>query len=204
MRALVVPGAVTGAMLFLKKGSKESDSIKPVLTQQSTEKITALATWEDPAGFNFSYPENLEIDSHEEDEENYAHLELTSPDYDGRVVIWAQDTSYQDIETWSQKEAADEQVIDTDLGGEPAKKVSYSDPQKVVVATIDVDALVLVEMFPDERGYWQEVYSDILDSFAFIPLESEEGQASSGTSGGGTTSGGAGGQIVVEPEEVIE
>lgn len=159
-----------------------------------------LAHWEDPAGFSFSYPENIAIDPHEEDMENYAHLELTATGYQGKILIWCQETEYADIEDWAEDEATEgAQIFDTELGGEPAKKVAWIEPEKLVTATIDVDALVLLEMFPDEEGYWQEVYDQILTSFAFIPLEGEEAVAPGPWEG----EGGAGG-IIEEPEEVIE
>lgn len=189
-----------GGMVFLK--SKGSSSLLSPVGQESLgeEEEVKLALWEDPAGFSFSYPEDVKIDPHEEDTENYAHLELTSPNYEGKIFIWVQDTDYTDIEDWVEKEATEgAQVFDTELGGEPAKKVAYSEPTKLVTAAIDIDALVLVEMMPGKEGYWQEIYDQILSSFTFVPLEGEEAAAPGPWEGAG-----GGGGIIEESEEVIE
>jgi len=187
---------IIGGIVFTFK-SRRASVISPV--GELKPEVT-LATWEDQAGFAFSYPEEIEIDPHKEDMENYAHLELTSPDHSGNILIWVKDTSYTDIEKWPEEEATrGGQVFETELDGEPAKKIAYTDPEKLVTAAIDVDALVLLEMIPDEEGYWQEVYDQILATFAFVPLEGEEAVAPGPWEGAG----GAGG-IIEEPEEVIE
>lgn len=205
-KLIIVVGLVAIALLILAIGimffrlRKLSPLLSP-LTQEAPEvEMTQLVTWEDPAGFSFSYPENIKIDPHEGDTENYSHLELTNPDYSGNILIWVKDTNYLTIEDWVEEEVGEgAQVFDTELGGEPAKKVAFTEPGKLITATIDVDALVLVEMVPDEEGYWQEIYNQILSSFTFIPLGGEEAIAPGPWEGAG----GAGG-IIEEPEEVIE
>jgi hypothetical protein len=198
---------IIGVLLFLGgtflffKSLKKSSFVKPVFEVEPTTTEVKVVFWEDPSGFSFLYPEGIEIDPHEEDEESYAHLDLTSPDYPGHIVIWAKDTDFKDIESWAEEEAGSGQVFDTELGGESAKKIAFSDPQKMIVGAIDIDALVLIEMMPDEGGFWQKVYDDLLASFEFIPLEDEEKAAA--PSSAGSTSGG-GSQIIEEPEEVIE
>lgn len=188
---LLLPAIIIA--IRIKKGS----SIVSPVTGPTVESEVKLTTWEDPAGFSFSYPENIAIDPHEEDEENYAHLELISPsDSEGKIIIWVKETDYTDIEDWVEEASRDVQVLDTELDGEPAKKIAYSDPQKLVTAAIDIDALVLIEMTPDDQDYWQAVYDQILKSFTFIPLEGEAttAPAPAESSGG----------IIEEPEEVIE
>lgn len=200
---ILVVLVLAGGIIVFKIKKSRAPLVGPVVQETESPKLT---TWEDPAGFSFSYPEEVEIDSHEEDTENYAHLELTSPGRFGNVQVWVKETDYSEIEDWVDEEVGlpagkageEEQIFDTELGGEPAKKIAYSDPEKLVTAAIDVDALVLIEMTPDEEGYWQDVYNQILDSFAFIPLEGEEAAAPETTSGGGDEG------VVWETEEVIE
>jgi len=159
-----------------------------------------LLTWEDPAGFKFSYPNEIKINPHEEDTANYAHLELTSTNHSGGILIWMKDTNYKDLEDWTKKEATgDAQIFDSELGGKPAKKVAYVSPKKLVVATIDVDVLVLVEVSLDEEGYWQGVSDQILSSFEFIPLAGEEKAAPGAWEGTG-----GGGGVIEEEEEIVE
>ena len=187
---ILTVGAV--AVVRLKK-----QSILSPLGETPTQKAQLL-TWEDPAGFKFSYPAEVKIDPHEEDTLNYAHLELTSQGHPGGILIWMKDTNYKDLEDWTKKEATGgAQVFDSELGGKPAKKVAYVSPQKLVVAAIDVDVLVLVEVSLDEEGYWQGVSDQILSSFEFIPLEGEPTSAAPGSRQGG-------GGVIEEEEEIVE
>lgn len=202
-KLLIVAGLV-GFLLVLMaaiflKFKRTTSFISPIVSPVERKEVK-LVTWEDPAGFSFDYPENIGIDPHEEDEENYAHLELTSPDHPGGIIIWVKETIYNNIKDWVEKEATEgSQILDSELGGQPAKKIASSEPRKLVTATIDVDALVLIEMIPDGEGYWQEVYDQVIGSFAFIPLGDEEAVAPGPWEGAG----GAGG-IIEEAEEVIE
>ena len=195
---LIIAFILAGVIVWQLK--KNSSLINPT-TGPSVESSSAvkLTLWEDAAGFSFSYPEDIRIDHHEEDEENYAHLELTTPLHEGKIIILVKETEYVDIETWSEETNIEAQVLDTELGAKPAKKMAYTDPQKIVTAAVDVDALVLIEMIPDKEGYWSKVYDQILKSFTFIPLE---GEASSAETSEGQ--GGAGANIIEEAEEVIE
>jgi hypothetical protein len=194
---LIIIVLVVGGAILIWRFQKIGPLVTPIGEQ--TEEAEALA-WEDQAGFSFLYPEEIEIDPHEEDAESYAHLELTSADHPGRILIWVKETDYQDIGSWADEEASPGgQILDTQLGEESAKKIAYSDPEKLVVAAIDVDALVLLEMEPGEEGYWQEIFDQILESFAFIPIEGEE-VAEPAEDGGAS----AGSGVIWEVEEVIE
>jgi len=186
---ILTVGAV--AVVRLKK-----QSILSPLGETPTQKAQ-LPSWEDPAGFKFSYPDGIKINPHEEDTVNYAHLELTSTGHSGGILIWMKDTNYKTLDEWVKDEASDAQVFDSELGGKPAKKVAYVSPQKLVVATIDVDVLVLVEVSLDEEGYWQGVNDQILSSFEFIPLEGEPTSAAPGSRQGG-------GGVIEEEEEIVE
>lgn len=182
------------AIVRLKK-----QSILSPLGETPTQKAQ-LSSWEDPAGFKFSYPAEVKIDPHEEDTLNYAHLELTTTNHSGGILIWMKDTNYKDLEDWTKKEATGgAQVFDSELGGKPAKKIAYMSPKKLVVATIDVDVLVLVEVSLDEEGYWQGVSDQILSSFEFIPLE---GEARPTSTAPGSRQGGGG--VIEEEEEIVE
>ena len=193
---IVIILVLAGGIIVFKIKKSRLPLVGPIVQETETPELT---TWEDPAGFSFSYPEEIEIDPHEEDTENYAHLELTSSGRSGNIQVWVKETDYSDTEDWVEEEVGEkEQVFDTELDGEPAKKVAYTDPERLVVVAIDVDALVLIEMTPDEEGYWQEIYNQILSSFTFIPLEGEEGVVPETTSGGGDEG------IIWEAEEVIE
>jgi len=198
----LVLGTIIGVVILLVATIavirfRKPTAISP-LGETPTQKAQLL-TWEDPAGFKFSYPDGIKINPHEEDTANYAHLELTASEHSGGILIWMKDTNYKDLEDWTKKDpsASSGQVFDSELGGKPAKKVAYVSPQKLVVAAIDVDVLVLVEVSLDEEGYWQEVSDQMLSSFEFIPLEGEPTSAAPGSGQGG-------GGVIEEEEEIVE
>ncbi|MBL7150769.1 hypothetical protein ISS86_02475 [Candidatus Microgenomates bacterium] len=171
--AVVLVLSIAAIIIFKSKQKTGIDTPLDSPTVESSS-VAKLTVWDDPAGFSFSYPEEIEIDPHSEDEENYAHLELIlSSEPGGRIIIWVKESDFTDIEDWAEATAGG-QIFDTELDAEPAKKIAYSEPTKLVTAAIDVDALVLIEMIPDKKGYWQKVYDKILSSFKFIPLEGEE------------------------------
>jgi len=136
-----------------------------------------LVLWEDPAGFSFQYPKGLTVDKHDEDTENYAHVELTSTDNKGRVIVWVKDTTATTIAQWlkNDKSLKDAVSVDTTLGGNEAKKVMVKDPtKKQITATLDEDVLVLIETELDEEGFWQKVNDGILGSMTFSTTPKNE------------------------------
>lgn len=191
--------AAAGFFYFKFYQKKSSNLINPLGSQNQNE--TKLAVWKDPAGFKFSYPQDIKINNHPEDEENYAHLELTSTSHPGSILIWMKDTNYKNIQDWVKKEASasSAQVFDSDLGDHPAQKVALSNPQKMVTATLDGNVLVLVEVYPQD-SWWNQTYNQILSSFEFIPLAGEITPPQTSGSSGQSSGGG----IVDEGEEIIE
>lgn len=186
MAVLVLGG---GLVAFRLSASRRV--ISPV-EPTPTPATGRLLTWEDPAGFKFTYPAEIKIDSHPEDKINYANLDL------GKMKILMADNSYKSLEDWAKKQqAAGGQVLDSNLGEKPAKKAIFATPSKIVIATIDAEALVLLEIDLGEGNYWTQVYNDLVASFEFIPLASEPTPpaAKSGSSGGG---------VIEEEEEIVE
>jgi len=160
---------------------KQEEPISPAIKLEKPEEILApLVTWSDPAGFSFAYPSNLQIDPHQEDKENYAHLELREENHAGGIIIWMKDTNYKTIDDWAKKEsgAASWQIFETTLGGREAKKVAYKDG-RVTTAALDEEVIVLLELFGDNQ-FWQPVYEKIIESFEFIPLAQASPPATSG------------------------
>jgi len=203
-KVLIIIGVLVliaiGVFVFLYQ--KTSSKMVNPLTQTEQNQGGKLLVWEDPAGFKFSYPEEIKIDNHPEDEENYAHLELTLVSHPGSILIWMKDTTYKEIGDWVKKEAlVGAQVFDSELGGNPAKKIAFNNPQKLGTATLDGNAIVLIEVYPQD-SWWNETYNQILKSFEFIPLQGEEISTPAKVSGssGQTVEGG----IIDEGEEVVE
>jgi hypothetical protein len=163
----------------------------PKKVQKTAEVIASptpkedLVTWDDPAGFTFRYPKGLTVDKHDEDTENYAHVELTSTGHPGRVIVWAKDTTATTIAQWlkNEKSLKDAVSIDTTLGGNEAKKVMVKEPKKKqITATLDEDIVVIVETELDDEEFWKNVNDTIVGSLSFSTSQKENtaGSASSG------------------------
>jgi hypothetical protein len=200
--ALILGLILVGGGLFLifNPFNKPSSLISP-MGADNQEKEVALKVWEDPAGFNFSYFEGIEIDNHEEDEENYAHLELTSQDYPGSILVWVKDKTEKNLDDWVTNQEGSPQVLDSELGGQPAKKMAFLSPKKMMTVAFDQEVVIIVEVFP-ENEWWDKAYQQVIESFELVPLEKED-KAKVNAPGAWEGSGGDSG-IIDEGEEIVE
>jgi len=171
--AVVVLAVVgVGVVYFFQKKSlviTPGESVVPTPTP-----VVELTTWNDPAGFSFQYPKDLTVDKNEEDNENYAHVELTSKNHPGSVIVWVSDPP----RTWPPKEGTS---IDTTLGGVAAKKILISTPSaKLIVGALSEGLLFKIEGTLTDKPYWQTVEDGIVKTFAFTPDTSAGSGQSSG------------------------
>jgi len=181
-KSVVIAGIIFGTALLIGIGvwvrnTLGKKSIPKEVSQLSEAKVPELATWEDQAGFSFQYPKDVLINKHDEDLENYAHIEFTSATHSGRLIVWAKDTTYGDIAAWAagDKTLANASIIDTTLGGKKAKKISISEPsKKLITGTIEDQILFTIETEPQSGDpFWTDTYATIVQSYAFTPLASD-------------------------------
>lgn len=195
----VLVGGVGAGIFLWTKQSKPS----PIVSVAAPTPVPIeLAAWTDPAGFTFDYPKDVSVNPHEEDKENYAHVELTHKDHPGRVIVWMKDLPAPDLVTWVKKEKVfiGASVLDTTLGGKPAKKILITDPaKKLVVGAIDNDVLVTVEGELTDEAYWSDIHQKVVGSLVFV---STGAKSSTQTTAPSEISGGGGGSV--EEEEVLE
>ena len=199
---------------------------KPVVTSEGLQSSTTLSTpspvsskiWDDPAGFTFQYPEGLMLNKHEEDNENYAHVELTDASHKGNVIVWVKDAPKgksrkvvtllaEWIESDTRFDSAN--ILDTTLGGKPAKKILLQIPKKMIISgTLSDGLLFSVEGDFDDTEYWTPIYTRITDSFQFTtPKDVQMGvtQPVTGQSIQPIVNESAGGvEEAVDEEEIIE
>lgn len=171
----------------------------------ATPTPVPLKTWTDETGFNFQYPQDMLVNKHDEDKENYAHLEFTHPAHPGSVIVWAKDppvdkngNAIKDISAWisAQKMYEGTSVVDTTLGGATAKKIFLTADKKTVVSAIADDLFFLIEANLNDAPYWTNVQTGIINSLTFNTAKKNAG---SGAVSGDTDSSGA-----VDEEEVVE
>ncbi|MBI4062369.1 hypothetical protein HY410_00450 [Candidatus Gottesmanbacteria bacterium] len=150
---------------------------KPMLEQQAAPAVIAeLLSWRDPNGFSFQYPDGLSVNKHDEDKQNYAHIEFTHPEHPGNVIVWGKDTTAVDSAAWvkTEKKFKDASILDTTFANFPGKKVLIADPKQIIVGTVDDGIVWTVEGFLTDSEFWTNVHTTIADSFKFIPIGSNE------------------------------
>ncbi|MBI3955989.1 hypothetical protein HY339_01925 [Candidatus Gottesmanbacteria bacterium] len=178
---------------------------KPAPVEQSAAPTPApvqLLTWTDPNGFTFQYPEGLNVNRHDEDKENYAHIEFTHPDHPGKIIIWGKDPArgVTDTASWlkNEKRFTGASVLDTQLGGQKAAKVMVEGVTRMLVVGTIYDSIIWsVEATLDDAQFWTGVHATIVDSFAFVPVK-EPGTAASSDPAPIVE------DVAVDEEEVVE
>lgn len=189
--SIIVLGVIVAGVFFFSQ--KNTKIISPGEVVSNPTPAVEMTTWDDPAGFSFQYPKDLSVNKHEEDPDNYAHVELTSKDHQGSIIVWASDLpkGVTTLDSWVKKLYSTGTSIDTILGGEPAKKILVSSPSaKLIVGTVSEGLLFYVDGTLTDKAYWQSVEDGIVTTFALTPDTS---------AGSGQSSGDA-----VDEEEVVQ
>lgn len=143
-----------------------------------------LLTWNDPNGFTFRYPEGLSVNIHDEDKENYAHLEFTHPDHPGNLIVWGKDPDrgVTDAAGWvkNEKRFTGAGVLDTEMGGQRAAKVIVDGVTRMLVSGMVYENIVWsVEATLEDADFWRKVHTTVADSFAFVSVKEQGSQAAS-------------------------
>lgn len=183
---------------------KKKKTINPLGVQEKKEEFNfKWKLWEDPAGFSFEYPDEVEIDIHAEDEANYSFLTLTSKERKGKLDIICNDSQYADINEWLSEDSLVKQGsgLETQVASVSGQRVALGNGREII-AFIDWDEVIYtIDKTPEkELDYWDEICSHILFSFKLIPLEGETEEQFSEWLGGFDTSG----MDVVEAVEIIQ
>lgn len=182
---ILVLGVITGGVFFFSQ--KNINVIPPseeVVSSPTPTPSVDLTTWTDPAGFSFRYPKDISVNTHEEDPDNYAHVELTSKNHPGSVIVWVSDLpkGITTVASWVSKLYPTATTIDSTLGSEPAKKILVASPSaKLIVGTVSEGLLFYVDGTLTDKEYWQTVEDGIVKTFVFLPDTSVSSNTSAGS-----------------------
>lgn len=177
----LIGGLIIGGLVLTRRSASDAGNVPVLSTPTLAPTPAAIITWNDPAGFTFTYQEGIAINKHDENQNDYAQVEMTHPDHPGGLTVWARDTKYTDVTAWIKGEKAytGANSIDTILGNQPAKKVMIAgEPNRLVTGTISDQILFSIEAELIDREFWTMVHNTISDSFVFVPLEGETVQVS--------------------------
>lgn len=144
---IVILAAISLFFFWPKKESPLSPQVWETTTFKKPEAPAKLLSYKDPLGFSFSYPDSFSLNTHPEDSQNYADVELTAKN--GTVKFLVSDTIYEDINAWQKEEFKNANFLDTKLGNLEAKKV-YTDT-KIILATLWDGMLFQVEATPADN-----------------------------------------------------
>lgn len=199
----IVAGIAIGGGVYAWQAAAKSDSSTPIVAEAAPLPALEEKIWKDASGFTFTYPADMIVDQHDEDQDNYAHVELTHKDHPGSLIVWAKDVprGVSDAASWikKDKQLAVGVAMDTTLGGEKAVQVTHATPARITVGTVYDDVLWYIEVIPDDVVYWKSVFDRVTGSFAFVPMS----DAPSGASSVGEAEDGAY-EEAVDEEEIIE
>ncbi len=178
-------------------------AVSPLAKVTPNPTLEELSTWTDPADFSFQYPKSLSLNPHNEDQANYAHVELVSASHSGSLIIWVKDTNVDTIDGWVIQQKI-KNAIDSELAGTAAKKVLTADEKnKITLSAINNGYLYQIEVnptdLPAQAGgeFWNKIFSQVSSTFTFISSATNTNQ-DAGTADQGSAEG------VSEGEEVIE
>lgn len=193
---------MSGGYLWWMKSRAGSSGASREVEATPTPTPSKLLTWNDPNGFTFQYPEGSSVNKHDEDKENYAHLEFTHPDHAGSLIVWGKDPirGVTDTTSWvkNEKRFIGASTLDTQFGGQAAKKIIIEGITRVLVTGTVYDNIVWsVEAKLEDAEFWTSVHTKIVDSFAFVPVKEPGTEATSDSAP-------VVDDVAVDEEEVVE
>lgn len=192
-----VGGLLTALYLWRVKSSgiQNTPDVEIALPTKAAQTAMELTTWKDQTGISFQYPKELKTNKHDEDQDNYAHIELTNKDHPGSVIVWVKDVPAKvyDAAGWvkSERKFIDAPVFDATLSGKIAKRVLVTTPKKmIVIGAVSDDLLYYIEASLEDSDYWTNVSDTIFKTFTIKPQEVSAASSA--------------GDEAVDEEEVVE
>ena len=202
---VVVVVLVAGAGLYIFTQPKNLKPLSDASLETPKEVVPSktFIDYSDPAGFSFSYPDNVSISNRAsevdtvDDPDAYAGLQLFSKDKSGSLNLRIADSKFKNIQEWIKDQGLPEGTVPVEkkLGELKAFEVRTTD--RLMLGALDQGILFTVEMPLIEEMFWMEVYQKVTGEFAFATPENTTTQ----TAAGGATSGE---EVIFEGEEVVE
>lgn len=193
---LIALAVLVGLFFFFKRGGPLStpDSNSP-FTKGPANPSETFINYNDPAGFSFSYPDNLSITKNEtEDPNSYADLQLYSKDVSGSINLKITDTKLKTLDDWlKESKVASSSAVEKNLGNLKALEVKTAD--RLMLGALDQGVFFTVEVPLIEQDFWMKVYIKLLSDFTFA-------SPSANTAQGGSDSSSE--DVTFEAEEVVE
>lgn len=172
------------------------EQIEPLSVKDAATPSETVIEYTDPAGFGFSYPDNLSITKAEiEDPNVYTDLQIYSKDVSGSIKLKISDTKIATLSAWLKENgiAKSNTPQEKKLGNLKAWEVKIND--RLMLGALDQGVLFTVEVPRVEEDFWMKVYEKLITGFAFVAPEPATTT---------TTSASSDSDVIFEGEEVVE
>lgn len=182
-------------VFFLRGGSLSNPDLKSLVIKGTIKPSETFIDYADPAGFSFSYSDNLSITKNEtEDPNSYADLQLYSKDVSGSINLKIVDTKLKTLEDWlKESKIASSSAVEKKLG--EMKAFEAKTPDRLMLGALDQGVLFTIEVPLIEQDFWMKVYDRLLSDFTFVSPSADTAQ-------GGSVSSSE--DVTFEAEEVVE
>lgn len=204
---------VGGVIFFIIKSQKKTDVLNSPVSENDRRLIVPTSTlssakvliWTDQAGFSFQYPDGLTINKHDEDSVNYAHIDFISKNGNSSVLVMASDAKYKTLDDWvkNDKSMIGANIIDSTLGGKPAKKMLSADGGSISIGTIDSGILFTIGTLAYKDSEMKDVSDRISSTFKFVTPTSAVSKTAP-TPAGSSGSSSSNDEGIIEEEETIQ
>lgn len=188
--AVLVIGLIAAGFLVFRPEGQKSPLPSPLQEVKKSLPSETFIDYTDPAGFNFSYPDNLSIIKNDTDASTYADMQLSSNDVNGSLNLKITDSKFATLNDWLKLYKSE--PVEKKLGNLKALEVKTAD--RLYLGALDQGILFTIEMPLIEEAFWMKVYDKVLTSFSFA---SPEGTTSQGNIN-------ASSDVTFEGEEVVE
>lgn len=123
-------------------------------------------TYSDPAGFSFSYPDNLSLAPNSLTDATYAEVQLSAKGVEGNLILKITDSKFKTLDEWT-KSIKDAQGApkETKLGSLKAMELKTASGIKLAA----VDQGVIFSIDVSQNDFWTKVYSKVITDFSFAP-----------------------------------
>lgn len=205
---VVVAICLVGAVIayFILNPNKSKLALNTPETKKEVVPSKTYIDYSDPAGFSFSYPDNISLANRSAEGEEaaadpdaYADLQLFSKDKSGSLNLRIADTKLKTIEDWKKENQIPEEIVPSEKKLGSLTAFEFKTKDRVMLASIDQGILFTVDMPVIEEVFWNEVYEKVVSGFSFEVPEVEVAQA-----GSSAAAASSGDEVIFEGEEVVE
>lgn len=170
---IVAIGLIVGVFKLLFNQQKSflyTPQNNPKESAKEIEPSKTLKSYTDPAGFTFSYPDNLSLVNNEaKDTVTYADIQLTGKGVDGSLNLKITDSKFASLDEWVKKNALSQIPKEVKLGNLRALEITTSD--RLLLGALDQGIFFTIEIPRLEEDFWMKVYNKILADFSFVTPE---------------------------------